>query len=192
MRGMSLIEVLVWIGVTLLILVGILLAIADIYKSNFYTLERALAVASAQRGLEEATRIIREVSYSDSGAYPIVALGPDTLTVYADVDNDGSAERVRIFLSDNTLQEGVIEPSGTPAEYTGTETVKTVVHDVRNIALGRQLFTYYDANGDVVTNMSAVLEPVFVEVDLVANTDRNPRVVDYELRGNAFIRNLKN
>ncbi len=190
--GMSLIEVIVWIGILTLLMAAMTVAIINVYRNNSYTFERALAIISVRKGLEQTTRLIREVSYSDSGAYPVVALAANSFTFYADYDNDGQAEQVRFFLNGEDLQRGTIEPSGSPAAYTGAETVKTIVDNVRNIALGRDLFTYYDVSGVQVTNMSDVLAPTFVKIDLIANTGKNPTVNDYELHGSAYMRNLKN
>ena len=191
-NGMSLIEVIVWIGILTLLMAAMSTGIINVYRNNSYTFERALAVVSVRKGLEQTTQLVREATYSDSGGYPVVALSSDSFTFYADYDNDGQAEQVRFFLSGENLQRGTIEPSGSPAVYTGSETVKTIVDNVRNITLGRDLFTYYDAAGVQVTVMSNILDPVFIKVDLIANTGKNPTVNDYELHGSAFMRNLKN
>lgn len=192
MRGMSMIEVVVWIGVTIILFAGMVLAIINIYRGNSYTMERALAVTSARRGVEELVHLIREASYSDSGAYPLIAFGPNTVTFYADYDNDGSSEQVRIFLEDRQINRGIIEPSGTPAEYTGTETISTIVYDIKNSEIHQDLFTFKNASGVTVTNYANILAPTFVVISLTAHTGRNPFVSDYELRGSAFMRNLKN
>jgi len=191
-RGMSFVEVIVWIGVLTLLMAAMTVAIINVYRNNSYTFERAIAVLSVRKGLENVTQIVREASYSDSGAYPVVALSANSFTFFADYDNDGQAEQVRLFLSGEDLNRGVIEPTGSPAVYTGGEVVSTLVDNVRNVTLGRDLFTYYDAAGTEVTVMSNILDPVFVKVDLVANTGKNPTVNDYELHGSAFMRNLKN
>lgn len=191
-QGMMFVEVVVWIGIMVMITSVMTLAIINIYKSSSYTFSRAEAVYSARRGLEEVSQLVREATYSDSGGYPIIAIATSTMTIYADYDNDGSAERVRIYLDGDTLNRGVIEPAGIPAVYTGAEATSTIVHNIQNITASRNMFTYYDRSGAEVTDFDAVLEPVFVDVALVANTGRNAYVSDYELRGSAFMRNLKN
>jgi len=191
-KGMSSIEVMVWIGVMTILMGTMTIAIINIYRSNSYTFERALAIISVRRGLEQTTQLIREAVYSDSGGYPIVAISANSFSFYADYDKDGDAEMIRIFLDGNLLNKGVVEPVGSPAIYTEDEVVSTIVDNLRNATLSRDLFSYYDESGSEVVNMSDILNPVFVKVDIVANTGRNPTVNDYELHGSAFIRNLKN
>ncbi len=191
-KGMSFVEVIVWIGILTLLMAAMVVAIINVYKGNSYIFERAIAVLSARKGLESATKLVREAQYSDSGGYPIVALSGNSLTFFVDYDNDDSVEQVRLFLDGESLRIGVVEPTGSPAEYIGSEVVKQIVNNVRNTTLGRDLFTYYDDSGVEVVNMSALLEPVFVSVDLITNTGKNPTVNDYELQGSAYIRNLKN
>ncbi len=189
---MSLVEVIVWITILTLLMAAMTIAIINVYRNNSYTFERALAVLSVRRGLENVTSIVREATYSDSGGYPVVAFSANSFTFYADYDNDGSVEQVRLFLDGEDLNRGVVEPTGSPAVYTGGEAVSTIVDNIRNITLSRDLFTYYNDSGGEVTNMSSVLEPVFIKVDLIANTGKNPTVNDYELHGSAYMRNLKN
>lgn len=191
-RGMSSIEVMVWIGVMTILMGTMTIAIINIYRSNSYTFERAIAIISVRRGLEQTTQLVREAVYSDSGGYPIVAISANSFSFYVDYDKDGDAEMVRIFLDGSVLKKGVVEPVGSPATYIGSEVVSTIVDSVRNVILSRDLFSYYDESGVEVVTMSNVLDPVFVEVDIVANTGKNPTVNDYELHGSAFIRNLKN
>jgi len=191
-RGMSLIEVVVWIGVVTLLMASMTISIIQVYKSNSYTLQRVVGVISARRGMENVSVLIRQATYSDVGAYPIVSFGDNTMSFYVDEDGDSSAELVRIFLEGEDLNIGVIEPAGSPITYDGTESVSTIVSNIRNVALNRELFTYYNSSGAEVTDQSAVLEPVYVDIDLVANTGKNPTVNDYELKGSAFMRNLKN
>ncbi len=189
---MSFVEVIVWVGILTLLMAAMVSAIIHVYRSNSYTIERAIAVLSVRKGLENVTKLVRESKYSDSGGYPIVAFGDNSITFYADSDRDGSVEQVRIFLNGSLLQKGVVEPTGSPAVYTGTENISTIVSNVRNISLGKKLFYYYDSAGVEVTDTNALLSPVFVKVDLVANTGKNPTVNDYELQSSAFIRNLRN
>ncbi len=189
---MSFIEVIVWIGVVTILMSSMTIAIIDVYRSNSYTLQRVVGVISARRGLDKMSVLIRQATYSESGAYPIVAFDDNSLSFFVDQDKDGAAELVRLFLDGSDLKMGVIEPSGIPAEYNGAENVSVVVNNIRNIALSRNLFTYYNSDGSEVLDQYAVLEPTFVDIDLVANTGRNPTVNDYELKGSAFMRNLKN
>ena len=167
-------------------------SIIQVYRGNSYTLHRVVGVISARRGLEQVSGLLRKATYSDAGAYPIVAFGDNSVMFYVDKDGDSSAELVRVFLDNSDLKVGTVEPSGTPATYNGTESISTIVSNIRNVVLGQELFTYYDSAGAEVADQSAVLEPVYIEIGLVANTGKNPTVNDYELKGSAFMRNLKN
>ncbi len=192
MAGLTFVEVLVWVGVIVMLMSAMTLAIIQVYKSNSYSLQRVVGIISARRGLEEVVQLVRKATYSDAGAYPIVAFADNELTFYVDYDNDDSAELVRIFLDNEDLNMGIIEAQGTPAVYNGAESIKTITDNIRNIALSKKLFTYYGDDGLEVIDQSAVLEPTYIDLIVVANTGKNPQVDDYEIRGSAFMRNLKN
>src|SRR3989344_2937978 len=73
MRGMTLVEALVWISVFTMAMIAIVSTLISFYRTNTYTLEQAEAVTSAQRALDQTVRAIREGAYSSQGAFPIIS-----------------------------------------------------------------------------------------------------------------------
>ena len=61
-RGMTFIEVLVWISVFTIAMLAIVSTLLSFYKTNTYTIEQADAVTYAQRALEQIVRTIREAA----------------------------------------------------------------------------------------------------------------------------------
>lgn len=189
-RGVTFVETLVWIAVFTIVMTAIVTTLLSFYRTNRYTLEQADAVTSAQRALEQSVRTIREGAYSSQGAFPIVAIAANSFTFYADIDDDPLIERVRYFLSGTYLMRGVLEPSGNPPDYTGTETTSVIAEYVRNIDQGITTFRYYDEIGSEITNYANWTAVRFVSVNLAVNV--NPAVLPNQLvlNSSAAIRNL--
>lgn len=74
---------------------------------------------------------LRKTSPSVLGAYPIELASSTGITFYSDVDNDGLKDKVRYFLSGNTIKKGVIAPTGSPYTYSsGNEKLTTIINYV--------------------------------------------------------------
>lgn len=190
-RGFTLPEMLVVIGIISAVGVAMSVAIQSIYRGNAYVFESAASVDNARRAMTTATRNLREASYAEDGAYPIAAAGTSTVTFYADVDSDSPVERVRIYLSNETLYRGVTDPAGNPPGYVGqSESVQTVVAYVRN-GTSTPLFNFYDTEGAPLAMPIDVSAIAFVTMDVRVdlNPTRAPNV--YALTGSATLRNLK-
>ena len=68
MRGMTIIEALVWVAVFTSAMIALVTAILSFYRTSSYAIEQASAVASAQHGIDVMVRALREASYSSNGA----------------------------------------------------------------------------------------------------------------------------
>lgn len=190
-RGFTLPEVLVVISILGVVSVALAGAIVNTYRGSAYVFEAAASVDNARRALTTAVQNLREASYGEDGAYPIAAAATSTVTFYADVDQDGPVERVRMYLTNETLYRGVTNPTGNPPSYVGQpETVQTVVGYVRNDGT-TPLFTYYDAAGMVLTSPVDISQVAFITMDIRVdlNPQRAPNV--YALTGSATLRNLR-
>jgi len=98
-RGFTLVETLVAVFVFGLAMAAIGSSIAMIYRIQAYSMEQSLAVGEARRGVEIMAREIREARVSDGGAYPIEKGAGKEMIFYSDIDDDGSAEKVRYYLA---------------------------------------------------------------------------------------------
>ncbi|MFH1036753.1 MAG: prepilin-type N-terminal cleavage/methylation domain-containing protein [Patescibacteria group bacterium] len=108
-KGFTIIEVLVAIFIFSLSIGLIVGLIFLTYQSRGYAQEQAKAVDEARRGVDAMIKEIRETRTADNGSYPIERADDRQFVFYADIDNDGEAERIRYFLgtitSNNQIKE---------------------------------------------------------------------------------------
>lgn len=190
-KGFTLIETLMVISILSGVGIALSISILNGYRGNAYVFEAASSVDNARRGLSVTIQNLREASYGEDGAYPVASAATSTITFYADVDQDGPVEKVRVYLSNGTLYRGVTNAVGTPPSYVGQpETVQTVVAFVRNAA-STPLFAYYNSAGVALTAPINVADIAFVTMNILTdlNPARAPNV--YTLSGSATLRNLR-
>ncbi len=189
-RGLTFIETLVWVAMIAVIFQAIASTLLYFYKTNAYGLEQATAVTSAQRGLEQVVRTIREGAYSSQGAFPIHSIAANDIVFYADVDSDSLIERVHYYIQGTDLIRGVLDPSGNPPDYVGTETTTIISDYVRNTTNNITTFRYYDELGSEITNYNNWTAVRFVKVTLAINVNPITLPNQLTLNSSAAIRNL--
>ncbi len=188
---MTLIEAMVWIALFISAMLAITSTILYFYRTNSYALEQATAVTSAQRGLEQIVRVVREASFSSQGAFPIVSIAANDFVFYADVDEDPLIERVHYYLSGTNLMRGVLDPTGNPPDYIGAETTEVVAEYVRNVSQGLSVFRYYDSLGaEIASSTSSYTAVRFVNVNLAVNVNVTTLPNQLSLSSSAALRNL--
>ena len=191
--GLSFVEMLVAIGVFVIIMLALSSSLLYFYRANSYSIEQSFAVNAARRGVEILVRDLREATFSDEGAYPLVSGDAYSVSFYSDIDRDESVEKVRYFLDGGVLKKGVVNASGDPPSYTGAEAVSVVSDNVRNETQGVSIFRYYDKNRGEIFNVGLNLtDVVFVTVNLIVNVNPNRLPNEFTLRSSATIRNAKN
>lgn len=189
-RGLTLIETIVWVAVLVLVFEALGTTLTYFYRTNRYAIEQADAVTSGQRGLEQMMKVIREGAYSSQGAFPVASIAANDFVFYADVDSDPLIERVHYYLQGTDLMQGVLDPTGNPPDYTGSETVSKVADHVRNVSQGTSVFQYYDEIGNEITNYANWAYARFVKVSLIVNVDEASLPNQLVLSSSAAIRNL--
>lgn len=186
------IETMVVIGVFALVMIAVSSLILYFYRSNTITLEQAFAINSARKGIEFMVRDIREMVYSDEGAYPIININGNSFYFYSDIDRDNSVERVRYFMQNTDLKKGLTEAVGDPPKYLDSnETISTVSDSVRNIEQGINVFKYFDNQGVEITDYAKISDVAFVKINLIVNINTNRLPDEFTLRSSATLRNLK-
>ncbi|MEK7570117.1 MAG: hypothetical protein AAB515_01585 [Patescibacteria group bacterium] len=192
--GFTLLEVVITAGILAAIgtLVGTLASTG--LRSWSQNQEQVEVQETARTALTRITRLVREAQPADNGSYTIAAAAAQSLTFYADSDNDGGNEQFRIFLQGTDLKLGTIKPTGAPVTYpAGSETVQTLVRNVRNGASA--VFGYYD--GNFTGSQAALTFPVniqnirLVHVTLTIDVDPNKVPSALTLETNMAFRNLK-
>ena len=190
---MTLIEAMVWIVVFTSAMLALTSSLISFYHANSFAIKEASAIQSAQRGMDVAVRAIRTASYSNVGAYPIISIAPDQISFYANVNKSSTnIERVRLFTSGTSLQEGIIEPAGDPPAYTGTEVVSTLSQYVQNLnaAVATSTFLYYDQNGALISDYTKFQNVRFVTINLVVDASTSSLPTQLTLTSSAALRNL--
>lgn len=191
-RGYTVVEMLVVIGIFTMSMITATASIVYFYRSNTYTVEQATAITSGRRGIEFFVKDVRETTYAENGAYPIVAMATSSMTFYADVDAQSDVEKVRYFLDQGFLKKGVAKATGTPLSYaSSTEAVELVSDYVRNLEKGVDMFVYKNASGTPITIATSTQSLRTVDITLIVNVNPNRLPEEFTLRGTASLRNLK-
>ncbi|MCW9054511.1 MAG: type II secretion system GspH family protein [Candidatus Pacebacteria bacterium] len=190
-KGFTLLETLMVLGVFIIVLGALVASIGFFYRSNTHALEQSFAVQSARKGIEGMVKDIREATFSDEGAYPIVSIATSTITFYSDVDSDIFIERVRYFLDGTDLKRGVTDSAGDPLTYNDVEEeVSTISDNVRNNAESIDIFTYYNGAGSEISTASTT-DVRFIKAEVVVNVNPSRLPNNYTLRSSATLRNLR-
>lgn len=190
-RGMTLVETIVVLAVFSVLSITIMSVISSFYRHNAYTVAQAYQVDHARRGVEFLIRDLREMTFSDNGAFPLVSRATSSISFYSDIDRDDSVELIRYQLSGETLFKYIYEATGTPAVYPSTPTrTETISEYVHNNLENLNMFTYYNRAGQVLANAS-LSEVRQISVALVVNVDPIREPGKYHLRSAASLRNLK-
>jgi type II secretory pathway pseudopilin PulG len=189
-RGMTLLETVVWISIFTMTMLAVTSSLIYFYRTNRYLIEQASAVTSAQHGMDSMVKALREAAFSSNGAYPIVSIAPNEMVFFSDVDSDAFVERVHYIVQGNSVLSGVIDPSGDPPSYAGAEATTTLSEYVHNIDQGTDTFTYYDADGNVITDYSKVADVRFIRISLTVNVNPNTLPNQLVLQSSAALRNL--
>lgn len=190
-RGLTLIETLVTLGIFALVMTAVVSSILMFYRANTSSLEQSYQIDSARRGIESLVQDLREATHGDDGAYPLGQIASSSITFFSDVDSDSTVERISYSLLGTRLARGTLDSSGTPPVYLGSAATSSVSEYVRNREEGQSLFRYFDADGEEITDYSRVGDVRFVEITLVVNVQPIRAPEEFTLRSSATLRNLR-
>lgn len=192
MRAFTLAETVVVVAIVGVVGVALTGALANFYKQNAYVFESSTSLDNSRRALLTSLGNLREATYGEDGAYPILAAATSSITFHADIDADGPVEKVRLYLANGTFYRAVTNSAGNPPSYTGQpETTATVVAYVKN-ATSTPIFRFYDSAGTELTSPYSIgdIAQISVRVDTDLNPNRAPDI--FTLTGRATLRNLMN
>lgn len=192
--GISVVEIIIAIFIFSLIGLAAVSFQLDVFSLNRISGDNIVAQEDARRVLKILSKEIRSMSPSSLGAYPILQAGTSSLIFYTNIDNDSLQERVRYFLTDNTLKKGTIKPVGNPLVYDeDNEKITEIVHNV--ISTTTPIFSYYDTNYDGLS--PALIQPVdsllvrLIKIDLIIDDDPSKLPATLYMTTQVSIRNLK-
>lgn len=193
-KGFSYAEILISVAIIAFIITAVGTFLRDVFSLNAYLQGGLSAQFESTRVLKKMVGELRSMSPSGAGAYSIAQAGTSTITFFNDIDNDAQKERVRYFLDNGILKRGVIEPSGNPIVYTGTEQVTTMINYVRNTST-TPLFSYYDAAyAGTTTPLSIpvnILSIRLVKINVIIDQDTNRPPLALTVTSQVSLRNLK-
>ncbi len=196
MRGLTLVELLISIGIFSLLSMAIAWILITSLRSNEIIWRQLSTQSNARRVLQDVVDNLRRAEQSDIGSYPIEAASSTGIIFYANIDADQSRERVRIWLDGTTVKRGIIQPAGNPTQYDpGTEQVVEIAHASINTQQGTPLFSYYDT--DFTGTEDALAEPIsitairIVRVQLELEEAPGESPVPFHAESVVHIRNLK-
>lgn len=190
-RGMTYIETIVWVAIFTSAMLALASSLIYFYHTAHYSIEQSSAVASVQHGMDTMVRAIREAAYASDGAYPIVSLATSSVTFYAHVTPTSPyTQKVRFYLSGTSLMQGVTEPAGDPPAYGATEVTSRIADYVQNGVLATSTFTYYDASGVQMTDLTRIGSVRFVRANVIVDVNPNDQPTRLTLRSSTALRNL--
>ena len=193
-RGMTFVEMIVVLSIFAILSVAVLTAIASFYQYNAYTIAQAYQVNNARRGVEFLVRDLREMTFADDGAFPLISKSTHDISFYSDIDRDDSVEYIEYeLISSTTLHKRVYNATGTPPVYNlSTPDNDFILSEyVQNIVQGTSTFSYYDTNGEPATATTTVIDVRYVQAQIIVNIDPIRDPGQYMLRSSAALRNLK-
>lgn len=185
-KGFTLIEIIVVIGIMGMLTTMIyqfVLQGNDLFNQSR---DQALAQDILRKVMTSIAKELRAAQNADTGAYLLASAEEQSIIFYSDVDNDGSRERLRYFLSGTDFQRGVVDP---PSE---DENIETVVENIRNI---NPIFTYFDENytgtEDPLAHPINLAEVRLVHMKFDVDIDPNLPPEQMSIETSIMIRNLK-
>lgn len=188
-QGLTIIETLVYVAIFTLAIGVVSGLLIYFYRTNAYTIQQGYAVESARKGIEIMVREIKEATYSDSGAYPLIEADEQILSFYSDIDKDDNVEMVRYYLNGSDFERGETEAVGDPPIYEMENEVVSVISDnVRNGV--HPIFAYYNASSTEIVDLEILTDIKLVRASLIVNIDPNRSPEEFTLISSAQLRNL--
>lgn len=194
-QGFTLIEVLTTISIFVVIMIAVS---AFQYNVLNYNRSGVVALTNAQEVeslIKTIAKELRSTEFGSDGSYAISAAATSSVTFFADVDSDGTKEKIRYYIDTTTIYRGVIKPTGSPLSYNpNNETKKILVTGIRNDS-SSPIFEYYDSMySGTSTPMTYPLNLTsirLIKVTLTIDTDPNKAPILRTYSTQINLRNLK-
>ena len=194
--GFTLIEVVVAVALFTLISYGLITLVSRIFTLSSKDRSAISDSDQARKLVFKIITQIRNATTGNNGAYPIDTAAAQQLIFYSNADTDPSIERIRYFLQNGSLYEGVTEFNGSTYN-TSTETTWVVQNDIANNST-TPLFYYYDGTYTGSSSQSSLAQPVnvtqvkFIKLNMqIYNKAGLTGTSYYTVTGSGAIRNLK-
>jgi type II secretory pathway pseudopilin PulG len=192
--GMTLVEVLVSLSIVVVVMIAVGTFQFNIISYNRSTQVRLTNVQEASNIVKVMAKELRAMAPSANGSYAIESAGTSTIIFFTDTNGDAIPERVRYYVASTTLYRGLKSPSGSPAVYTGTESIKIVATGIVNSPT-TPVFEYYTSayggSGTTMTYPLVLTSIRLIRANITLDTDPNKSPVARTFSTQVSLRNLK-
>lgn len=195
-NGFTLIEMLATIFIFTILMAGIGALFKNVFVSSVQQNKAIRGIDQARKVTRDFTNELRNGITGNNGSYPINQAGNSEIIFYSNYGTSGSnVNRIRYYLSNQSLYKGVVTPSGNPPTYNiASEVIRPVQTGVING--GTPIFYYYpDTFGGTTTALSQpvnVNQVKFVEMNLnVLKQNGSATSSSFTVSAGTTIRNLK-
>lgn len=185
----TLIEILIAtaiLGIILLIIAVIWQQTTTFYETNYL---QNLATNKANDASETISKSLRRAVTGENDAPALEKADDYEIIFYSNVDQDSAIEKVRYFIENQILKQGIIEP-GADSDYSGTENITEITKHLLNQDLSYPMFIYYDEN------IIPLIPPVdpgdakLIHLKLLLDVDLEKLPDAYEVNTKVKLRNL--
>lgn len=179
-RGLTLIEMLVAISITIILLGTVSVFLIRSFYLNKHVVEQGLNISVLQNSLRNFSANLREARQAEDGSYLLASCQEYEVVFYADTDNDGISERLTYYLENNQFKLEITEPNlgENPVSYsTGTSTIRIIGAGIVNAELVEPIFYYYEEDAGVPLETgfsSSQVELVRIRIYANADTENAP------------------
>jgi prepilin-type N-terminal cleavage/methylation domain-containing protein len=193
LKGMTLVELLVAIGIMLIVLTGMTTLFVVAWKSQSYQIKLGQASLIASRGVSKVVKNIRQAQQGGDGSYLLKSGDNFDIVFYANVDNDSAVERVHYYLSGGIFYMGVANSSPDPPySYPADDEVISIVSSNVVNTSADYIFEYYDNNAVLMATPVASGSVRMVEVRLLVDVDPFSSPIPVTVKSRTTMRNLVN
>lgn len=164
LRGFTLIEAIVAIGIVSVIALGMVIFQITVMRTTATVQSGLLSQQQIRKTFAQFTKEVRSAVQAPTGAPAIFQAGTSSLIFYANVDADVDVERIQYYLgttspsASTTLYKRIINPVA--GVYSNTNSLVSIMVDKIKVSTSTPIFYYYDSNYTGTT--SALAQPVTV------------------------------
>jgi len=194
-RGFSLIEIIVVVSILGILILAISNFQLGVLNNNKYAFDSLTSAQDARVILGMMVRELRSTSPGNDGSFAISQAATNTITFFSDTTGSGVKDKIRYFVTANTLRRGQIKPTGSPLSYVNAnETITTLAYNIKN-STSTPLFEYYNSNytgtGPSLTIPVTTTNIRLVKINLMIDTDPNKSPIVRTYTSQVSLRNLK-
>lgn len=197
--GFTLVEAILSVFIFTILTLGVSAVTLTILKSYRQQSQSLSNIDQVTMVSSKFTNELRNAAYGNDGSYPINTAGDSQIIFYSgSINNAPAVDRIRYYLSGDTLYKGVTTPTGSPLTYNlAGEVVESVQNNVVNGTTNTPVFYYYDGNyngsGNPITQPVNVNQIKFIKINLIVL--KQPGIsttTTFIFNTGVAIRNLKN